>query len=69
MVGGAIRSGQAVGETDATAAEPLGLGFTPDDLAASFYANLGIDLATEFLSNVGRPIVLVRDGRPIKTLF
>ncbi len=69
VAGGAIRGGQVVGETDATAAEPIGSGFTPDDLAASFYANIGIDPATEFLSNVGRPIVLVRDGSPIKTLF
>ncbi len=69
MAGGDVKGGQAIGETDATAAEPIDSGFTPDDLAASFYRNIGIDPLTEFHSNVGRPITLVRDGAPIANLF
>lgn len=69
MAGGKIRGGQVIGETDKTASEPVGNGFSPDDLAASFYSNLGIDPKAEFLTNVGRPITLVREGNPISELF
>jgi uncharacterized protein (DUF1501 family) len=69
MSGGNVRGGQVIGETDATAAEPASVGYSPDDLAASFFANIGISPETEFQSNVGRPITLVRDGTPIRGLF
>lgn len=69
VAGGDIRTGQAIGETDATAAEPATVGFSPDDLAASFFKNIGISPKSEFQSNVGRPITLVRDGTPIQNLF
>lgn len=69
MAGGEIQGGQVVGESDAQAAEPAGQAYSPDDLAASFFHNLGIDPRTEFQTNVGRPIMLVRDGTPIAPLF
>ncbi len=69
MAGGDVRGGQVVGASDATAAEPAGEAFSPDDLAASFYRNIGVDPATEFKTNVGRPITLVREGEPIRQLF
>ena len=68
MAGGDVRGGQVVGETDATAAEPASVGYSPDDLAASFFTNIGISPKSEFQSNVGRPITLVRDGTPIRGL-
>ena len=55
--------------TDAEAAEPVDGAHSPDDLAASFYQNLGIDPKLEFDSSVGRPITLVHDGNPIRRLF
>ena len=69
MAGGDVQGGQVIGETDSIAAEPKSVGFTPDDLAATFMTNVGIDPLTEFRSNVGRPVTLVRDGRPIQRLF
>ncbi|MEX0702810.1 MAG: DUF1501 domain-containing protein [Planctomycetales bacterium] len=66
LAGGAVRGGTLVGESDDKAAEPAGEGFTPDDLAATFYKNLGIDPAKEYHTDAGRPITLVRDGRPIR---
>lgn len=69
MAGGDVAGGQVIGETDATAAEPASVGYTPDDLAASFFTSIGIRPDTEFQSNVGRPITLVRDGSPISKLF
>jgi hypothetical protein len=69
LAGGGIQVGQVVGETDTTASEPLGTGFTPDDLAATFYQSIGINPKYEFTANVGRPITLVRDGQPIADLL
>ena len=69
MAGGSIRVGQVVGDADESAAEPASIGVSPDDLAASFFQNIGIASDTEFQSNVGRSIILVRDGTPISKLF
>ncbi len=64
LAGGGIVSGQVVGASDATGSEPDGDGFSPDDLAATFYRAIGIDPKTEFEASSGRPITLIRDGNP-----
>ena len=69
MAGGAVRGGQVIGESDDTASGPRHEGISPDDVAASFYYNLGIDPGLEYNSNTGRPITLVRDGNVIDQLF
>ncbi len=69
MAGGGVRGGQVIGESDETAAAPKHEAITPDDVAASFYHNLGIDPTTEFHTESGRPITLVRDGHIIPQLF
>ena len=69
MAGGEVRGGQVVGATDEKAEGPAADGFTPDDLAASFFRNIGIDPKTEYDANVGRPITLIRNGQPIPELF
>lgn len=69
LAGGDVAGGQAVGATDEKAQGPVDDGFTPDDLAASFFQNIGIDPQTEYVANVGRPITLIRDGQPIRQLF
>jgi len=69
MAGGGVRGGQVVGESDDTASAPRHEAITPDDVAASFYHNLGIDPTLEFQTETGRPITLVRNGKIIKSLF
>ena len=69
MAGGGIRGGQVIGESDDTASGPRHEGISPDDVAASFYHNLGIDPTLEYHSSTGRPITLVRDGSVINELF
>jgi hypothetical protein len=69
MAGGGVRGGQVIGESDDTAAGPRHEGISPDDVAASFYYNLGIDPALEYDTSTGRPITLVRDGKVIDQLF
>ncbi len=69
MAGGGVRGGQVIGKSDATASGPANEGFSPDDVAASFYHNLGIDHTKEFHTNTGRPVMIVRDGTVIESLF
>lgn len=69
MAGGDVRGGQALGATDDKAQGPIDEGFTPDDLAASFFQNIGIDPKKEYDANIGRPITLVRNGQSIQNLF
>lgn len=65
MAGAGVNTGQVVGATDEHAAGPAGEGFSPDDLAATFFKSIGIDPKTEYAANIGRPITLVRNGTPI----
>ena len=69
MAGGAVQGGQIIGESDDNASGPRHEGISPDDVAASFYHNLGIDPTMEYDTTTGRPITLVRDGRIIDELF
>ena len=69
MAGGKVRGGQVLGASDENASQPADKGFSPDDVAASFYQNLGIDHTKEYHSSTGRPITIVRDGTPISALF
>ncbi|MEL6898234.1 MAG: DUF1501 domain-containing protein, partial [Planctomycetota bacterium] len=69
MAGGGVQGGQVIGESDDTAAGPRHDAITPDDVAASYYHNLGINPETEFDTETGRPITLIRDGKVIPQLF
>jgi hypothetical protein len=69
MAGGSVRAGQALGESDDKAMFPVGKGYSPDDVAASFFHNLGIDHTKEYHTASGRPIMIVRDGHVINELF
>ena len=69
MAGAGIDTGQVIGATDDKAQGPTDAGFTPDDLAATFFQSIGIDPKTEYHANVGRPITLIRNGEPIKKLL
>ena len=69
LAGGGVRGGQVLGESDEKASFPAAKGFSPDDVAASFYHNLGIDHTKEYHSTTGRPIMIVRNGTVIPELF
>ena len=69
MAGGEIRGGQVVGQSDERATQPADEGFSPDDAAATFYHNLGIDATKEYHTSTGRPITIVRNGKVINQLF
>jgi hypothetical protein len=70
MGGGGIRGGQVLGASDEKGMGPAsGDGITPDDIAATFYHTLGIDVQKEYRTTTGRPIAVVRYGTPIKELL
>jgi len=69
MAGGGISGGRVLGASDDKATQPLNEGFSPDDVAASFYHNLGIDHTKEYHTNTGRPVMIVREGEIIPELF
>jgi uncharacterized protein (DUF1501 family) len=69
MAGGGVKGGQVIGETDEKGMGPKSKGFSPDDVAASFYHCLGIDPKKEYQTSTGRPVMIVRDGTVIRELF
>ncbi len=68
FAGGGITGGQMIGKSDKIGAFPLSRTFGPPDLAATIYRALGIDLATEIVDRLGRPISLCT-GEPIDALY
>ncbi|MEM7230936.1 MAG: DUF1501 domain-containing protein [Planctomycetota bacterium] len=69
LAGGGMKGGQVVGASDALGTGPDSIGISPDDVAATFYHSLGIDVTKEFLTPSGRPVMIVRHGKPIADLF
>lgn len=69
MAGGGMKTGQAIGASDDKAMGPAGKPINPEDVAASLYQSLGIDHTKEYKTASGRPIMIVRGGKPIKELF
>ncbi len=67
--GGGMKGGQVIGESNDKGQEPLSRAITPDEVAASFYHSLGIDHTKEYHTNIGRPVMIVRDGKLIPELF
>jgi hypothetical protein len=69
LAGGGMRGGQVIGSSDATASGPDSEAITPDDVAASFYRSLGIDYTKEYQTPSGRPVMVVRYGKPLAKLW
>lgn len=68
VAGGGIRGGQVLGRTDASGNAPVDGAYSPDDVAATFLNLMGIHHHTEYHTPDGRPIYVVRNGRPIADL-
>ncbi|MFN0199239.1 MAG: DUF1501 domain-containing protein [Planctomycetaceae bacterium] len=70
MAGGGLRHGQPIGSSDARGDSPKDGTVRPQDLAASVYRHLEIDLATHWINPQGRPTAIVAEGgRPIPELY
>jgi hypothetical protein len=57
-----------VGASDKLGMEPAAAAIPPDNVAATFYRCLGIDVRKEYYTPTGRPLMIVRDGKPIDEL-
>ncbi|MBW3540616.1 MAG: DUF1501 domain-containing protein [Planctomycetes bacterium] len=67
--GGGLKHGQAIGSTDRRGGDVLTGLVRPQDLAATVFQHLGIDLSAHWENHRGRPIpVVVEGGRPIPEL-
>lgn len=69
LAGGGLPPGRVIGSTDskggAIASQPI----RPQDLAATTFHHLGIDLSSHWVNNQGRPIpIVVEGGQPIQQL-
>lgn len=69
LVGGGIKTGQVVGESDEKGEGPKSRALTPDDIAATSYHALGIDHRKEYHTPSGRPVMITRYGTPIPALI
>ena len=69
LVGGGIKPGQVIGESDNKAAYPKSRPLWPQDLLATVFHVLGIDPTVQFIHPTGRPISMIEDGKPIAELF
>jgi hypothetical protein len=70
MAGGGLKVGQVVGASDDKAQGPAsGPGISPDDVAATLFTALGIDPTREYKTSTGRPVMIVRNGTPIRELI
>ena len=69
VAGGGFKRGYAHGTTQADGMAPATDPISPDDLAATIFGQLGIDPHKELQTNNGRPMQLVRDGKPVEELL
>jgi uncharacterized protein (DUF1501 family) len=70
MAGGGLQHGGVVGSTDSRGGEIASRAIRPQDLAATTFKHLGIDLGSHWTTAQGRPIPIVAEGgQPIHELF
>jgi len=69
LAGAGIRGGIAYGRSDKDAAYPVEHPTSPEDLAATIYASLGIDPELRLPDQQGRPVPILEGGRPLRELF
>ena len=67
--GGGIQGGRVVGESDSKGAEPRERPVRPQDVLATMYRHLGIDVSKQYLDHGGRPHPVLPFGDPIEELF
>ena len=68
--GGGIAGGQVIGATDRRGEDVVERRVGPQDFLATVYHHLGIDYERAAIPDfTGRPVPIVRDGKPIRELL
>ena len=66
--GAGIQGGQVIGSSDAQGGAPKDRPISIEDIGATVYRKLGIDVHKEYRTN-GRPVKINSDGTPVRELF
>ncbi|MEE2686253.1 MAG: DUF1501 domain-containing protein [Planctomycetota bacterium] len=69
ITGGGIQGGRVIGSSDSKGAFPLSHPVTPQDVLATLYRHLGVDVDKHYLDHGGRPVATLASGTPILELF
>jgi len=69
LAGGPVIGGRVVGSSDGKGAFPLTNPKSPQDVLATIYRHLGVDVNQSYLDNSGRPIAVLPSGTPITELM
>ncbi|MFO0804992.1 MAG: DUF1501 domain-containing protein [Gemmataceae bacterium] len=69
LAGGGLKTGQVIGETDSRAERAKSGSITFQNVIATIYQTLGVDLASQLADFSGRPQNLLDDTRPIRELL
>ncbi len=69
LAGGGLKMGQVVGESAPKADVPKSQPIHPQDLMATVFHVLGIDLRVQFVNQTGRPVYMIENGKPIAELI
>jgi hypothetical protein len=67
--GGGLRTGQVIGSTNGKGEHPKDRPLTPNDLWATMFRHLGIDIEHTFPDHAGRPMSILPYGEPIRELI
>ena len=68
VYGGGMRMGQVIGATNRHGEHPIDRPVKPQELLATIYEFLGIDVRHEFTDTSGRPFPILPYGKPIREL-
>jgi uncharacterized protein (DUF1501 family) len=68
LAGGPVQGGRVVGESDAHGAFPKANPKSPQDVLATLYRHLGVDVDAQYSNAAGRPSPVLPSGRPIDEL-
>jgi uncharacterized protein (DUF1501 family) len=69
LAGGGIKGGRVVGASDGKGAEPADNPKTPQDVLATMYRHLGVDIHAQYQDFSGRPHPVLPYGNPVEELF
>jgi hypothetical protein len=68
MAGGGLKVGQVVGQTNPLAEYVTDNPVSPQDIAATIYTVMGVNLHSWYKAQDGRPIELCPEGKPVRQL-
>jgi uncharacterized protein (DUF1501 family) len=68
LAGGPVQGGRVVGSSDSRGAFPLANAKSPQDVLATMYHHLGVDITRNYLDGSGRPHPVLPSGRVIEEL-